>query len=430
MSPGAESAEAVGLDLTERDVRLLEGAETQAQALAMRLITKVADVMGADRLLDVTGAHIDSCLFHGEAGLDFAERLLEQETRVAVPTTLNVASLDLIHPELFRGDDSVARKGRRLMDCYEQMGCEPTWTCAPYQLPQRPSFGEHVAWAESNAIVYANSVLGARTHRYGDFIDICAAITGRAPAAGLHVTENRRGTVLFRLEGLSDRLLASDVLFPVVGHLIGAETGRAVPVIDGLPAGVDEERLKALGAAAAASGSIGMFHAVGVTPEAATLKEALGGYQPERTVTIGIDRLRAARDSLSTKGVDELGAVSLGTPHYSARELAALVGNRTVAAGVGMFVSTNRAALGEAEAAVAAVAAVERAGVQLVTDTCTYITPILDPATRVAMTDSAKWAYYAPSNLGIDVIFGSMAECVESAIAGRLLADRELWSDD
>src|SRR5918994_367523 len=165
---------------------------------------------------------------------------------VAVPTTLNVSSLDLLHPEVVRLDDEAAAAAKRLMDAYVAMGCRPTWTCAPYQLPDRPAQGEHVAWAESNAIVFANSVLGARTERYGDFIDICAAITGRVPDAGLHRTERRAGNVLFRLSGLPARLLESDVLYSVLGHLIGGSTPTDVSVLARLPGEKGEERLKGL----------------------------------------------------------------------------------------------------------------------------------------------------------------------------------------
>ena len=137
------------------------------------------------------------------------------------------------------------------MAAYVAMGCRPTWTCAPYQLSDRPSLGEHVAWAESNAIVFANSVLGARTNRYGDFIDLCAAVTGRVPDHGLHTDEGRRATVRFRLHGVSDRLLDQDLLYPVLGHLLGRRAGTEVAAIDGLPPTTSEDRLKALGAAAA-----------------------------------------------------------------------------------------------------------------------------------------------------------------------------------
>ena len=153
-------------------------------------LTEMAVGAGADGFVPITSAHIDGCLFHGQAGLDFAERLLAEGARVKVPTTLNVSSLDLLHPHLYRGDPETAGSARRLMEVYEAMGCEPTWTCAPYQLPARPGFGQQIAWAESNAIVFANSVLGARTNRYGDFLDISCAVTGVAPFLR---TSHRRG---------------------------------------------------------------------------------------------------------------------------------------------------------------------------------------------------------------------------------------------
>ena len=171
---------------------MLDGDRGEGPRIAMELVMGAAKALGAERLLDISGAHIDGCLYHGQASLDFALRLVEAGAKAAVPTTLNVSTLDLLHPERFRGDPELAAQGRRLMDAYVEMGCRPTWTCSPYQLMERPSFGDQVAWAESNAIVFANSVLGARTGRYGDFIDISAAVTGRAPAAGLHLDAGRR----------------------------------------------------------------------------------------------------------------------------------------------------------------------------------------------------------------------------------------------
>ena len=190
------------VELTESDRAFLRGERGEAAALAMRIVVEMAGVSGAERLIDVDSAHVDGCLYHGRAGLEFAERLVNGGARVAVPTTLNVAALDLLHPDRYRGDGDTAANARRQMDAYVAMGCRPTWTCAPYQLPERPAFGQHVAWAESNAIVFCNSVLGARTDRYGDFIDICAAVTGRVPLAGLHRDEERRATLVLQLEGI------------------------------------------------------------------------------------------------------------------------------------------------------------------------------------------------------------------------------------
>lgn len=417
--------------LDARDQAFLDGDHGPAGALAMRVVVRTAEAMRAEHLLDITGAHIDSCLFHGQAGLDFAERLVADGGQVRVPTTLNVGSLDLLHPELFRGDDATRRSAMALMDTYVALGCEPTWTCAPYQLDARPSRGEHVAWAESNAIVFANSVLGARTHRYGDFLDIAAAITGRAPAAGLHLDAARRATVIVDVAGVPERLLALDVAYPVLGHLIGRRVGSAVPVIIGLPAGVSEDRLKALGSAAASSGSLAMFHAVGSTPEAPDLETALGGQQPNATLTVMAADLRVARDQLTTTDDRRLGAVSLGTPHYSVAEferLVELLGDAHVHPDVHAYVNTGRSVLHE----IALRGWADRladAGVQIVTDTCTYITPVMADVDGVSMTDSAKWAYYAPGNLGVDVVFGSIEDCVASAVRGEVVRDGEVWAD-
>lgn len=409
---------------------MLDGADGEAAALAMRVLFEMARVTGADRLIDVSSAHVDGCLYHGLAGLEFAERLVAGGARVRIPTSLNVGYLDLLHHERYRGDGRTAANARRQMDLYVRMGCRPTWTCAPYQLAERPGFGEHVAWAESNAIVFCNSVLGARTNRYGDFIDICAAITGRVPFAGLHRDGERRARLVLRLEDVPDRLLGSDVLYPVLGQLVGREAGSAVAAIVGLPPGVGEDRLKALGAAAASSGAVAMFHAVAVTPEAPTLEATTGGEAvPEVPVTM--TRLRAARDELSTSADGAIAAVSLGTPHASLTELerlASLLGERRVHPEIAAFVNTGRDVLAEAERRGIA-RALERAGVQIVTDTCTYLTPIMGEVRGPVMTDSAKWAWYAPANIGVGVVFGGLEECVRSAVAGRLVRDEGLWAD-
>ncbi|MGI8616896.1 MAG: aconitase X, partial [Actinomycetota bacterium] len=373
---------------------------------------------------DVTQAHIDSCLYHGQAGLDFAERLLADGATVSVPATLNVSSLDLLHPELVRLDDDTRDRAKRLMDAYVRMGCRPTWTCAPYQLPERPGFGEHVAWAESNAIVFANSVLGARTNRYGDFIDICAAITGRVPDAGLHTDEGRRATLLLRLRGIPEALLDHDLLYPVLGHLLGLRAGNGVVAVEGLPPDTSEDRLKAVGAAAASSGAIALFHAIGVTPEAPTWDVVAGERAREEVVTPA--DLRAARDRLArVPGGAEIGAVSVGTPHASERELrrlADLVADDRPS--VPFYVNTGRAQL----AGIGSVADdLVDAGVTVVTDTCTYITPVMHGLAGPVMTDSGKWAWYAPSNLGFEVALGSLGECVRSAGAGRVVRDDTIW---
>ena len=167
--------------------------------MAMSILSQMAEVWGAAELLDITAAHVDSTIYVGEAGLEYAERLAGLGARVAVPTTLNVSGVD--EHGWRRWAVRPAGRQRQAPDggTYVRMGRSPTWTCAPYQMGARPGPGEQVAWGESNAIVFANSVLGARTERYPDLLDICCAVTGRAPAVGLHLTENRAGEVLLGL---------------------------------------------------------------------------------------------------------------------------------------------------------------------------------------------------------------------------------------
>lgn len=407
------------LRLNQHDNAFLEGAFGSGAALAMRVLVRAATAMGASRLIDITSAHVDGCLYNGQAGLDFARKLAEGGATVSVPTTLNVGSLDLLHPELVRAGKKHREEARSLMDAYTALGCQPTWTCAPYQLPVRPGLGDQIAWAESNAVVFANSILGARTERYGDLLDICAGITGRAPAVGLHLDEGRKATMIVSVDGLRAEL-EDESAFPLLGYVLGRIADSSVAAITGLSHSTTEDHLKALGAAAASSGAVGLFHAVGLTPEAPDLSTVVAdGHVP--TIEVDVSQIRAAHQHLCTSSGGSLDAVSIGTPHYSTDQmdrLLELLNGRHCS--TPLYVSTGRDVLsrwGDDK-----VRALEGSGVTVVTDTCTYITPILEDGTEVVMTDSAKWAYYAPTNLGVKVVYGSMSACVESAVAGRAVS--------
>lgn len=415
------------LTLTDRDHAILAGENGVAAQMAMRILTTMAQVYGAPELLDITAAHIDGCLYHGYSGLEFAERLVAGGGQVVVPTTLNVGAMDLLHPEYFRGTEQVGEWAVRTMKAYEAMGCQPIYTCAPYQTSYRPHFGEQIAWAESNAIVFANSVLGARTHRYGDFIDICAALTGRAPAIGLHLTENRRGQVLFRLESIPERLLNDGVFYPVLGYYLGAHTASRIPVIEGLPATVTEDQLKALGAAAASSGAVALFHAIGVTPEAPTLDAAFQGQPPDQIVTVTLDDLRATRDHLATVPDGAVQVVALGSPHFSLAEFADLLPLVSLhPPRIEFIVCTNRLVYAGLQQR-GWLTPLQDAGVQIVVDTCVVVTPLVKARQGVLMTNSGKFAHYTPGNIGFQVVYGSLEECVRSAAQGRVWRDGALW---
>jgi predicted aconitase len=414
---------AVSCALTPSDRAWLQGEHGDAGAFAMRLLVAFAESIGAPALLDISGAHIDGCLYHGQVNLDFVERMVAGGGRVRVPTTLNVGAIDLIHPDLVRLTNPERAPARRLMKAHEELGCLPSFTCAPYQTAFRPAFGQQIAWGESNAIVFANSVIGARTNRYGDFIDLCCALTGRAPAWGLHLDEPRRGEVIFTLSGFPASLEPTDSLYVAVGLIVGTMSGERVPVIDGLPPPVSEDQLKALGAAAASSGSVALFHAVGITPEAATLDEACGATGPPERIEIRPDDVARALQRLSTvPDGTPLTAVCLGTPHFSRAEWDRLlvVLGRSAQPAIPIYVNTDRATLGGLEAD-GLLEDLTRSRVVVVADTCTYLTPILERLDGAVMTNSGKWAYYAPGNLGVEVAFGELGECVASAVAARVV---------
>jgi len=400
-----------------------------AQALAMSILVRMADVYGATELMDISQAHIDSTIYLGDATLEFAERLASLGARVAVPTSLNVSGVDECGWKDWAVKADWAAKAARQMLAYERMGAVPTWTCAPYQTHMRPVFGQQIAWGESNAISFANSVIGARTERYPDLLDICCAITGRVPAVGLHLTENRGGQICLRLTGVPEALQQDDQFFAVLGHLVGQLADESIPVIDGIVVSPTEDQLKAFAAAAASSGRVALFHMVGVTPEAPTLDAAFLGRPPERTVAITTADLRAARRELTTADGRELDMVILGSPHFSLAEfslLAPLVAGRRADPRVKFLITSSRL-MKEHARETGVLAPIEAFGAQITLDTCILASPMLPPEIKTLMTNSAKYAYYAPSLLNTRVTFGSLADCVRSAIEGRVVRDDSVW---
>ena len=417
------------LTLSDRDRAMLDGAHGPAPQLAMSILVRMAGVYGAGELMDITQAHIDSTIYLGDATLEFAERLASLGARVAVPTSLNVSGVDECGWQDWAVSPEWAAKAARQMLAYERMGAVPTWTCAPYQTRMRPVFGQQIAWGESNAIAFANSVIGARTERYPDLLDICCAITGRVPAVGLHLEENRGGELLLRLVDVPAALQRDDQFFAVLGHLAGKLAGDRIPVIEGIVVPPPEDHLKAFAAAAASSGRVALFHMVGVTPEAPTLAAAFRGRSPEQTIDVSVDDLRAARRELTTADGRDLDMVILGSPHFSVAEfraLAPLVAGRHAHSRVKFLVTSSRLMREEAENA-GVLAPVVAFGAQITLDTCILASPMLPPEIRTLMTNSAKYAYYAPSLLNTRVTFGSLADCVNSACEGRVVRDESLW---
>lgn len=405
---------------------MLAGEGGAAAKFAMELIVRTAEISGAEELVDIGWAHVTSAYYNGQVNLDFAEKLTSLEARVRVPTTLTACSLDLRQADQMGGAPAV-QAALRLIDLYREMGCQTVMTCAPYHTRKEPEFGEHLAWTESSAVVYANSVLGARSNRYFEFLDMCAAITGRVPCTGLHRTRDRRAAILLKLTDIPPEWLNDDRFYHVLGFLLGRTVGNEVPAIDGLPASVNTERLRAIGAGANASGAVNMFHVIGVTPEAKTLEGAFQDTAAEKIVEIGPSDIRGAAKLLNTSDEAALTAVCVGAPHFSVAEfeqLLPLVEGNKISPDVHFYVSTSRYVLDDIRER-GWLDSLQAAGVEFITDRCTYYSPAVEGCEGRVMTNSAKWAYYAPGILGSEVTFAGLDECVQSAVAGEVIRGSE-----
>ena len=412
------------IHLDDTDTALLRGDHGPAAAFAMELLVAYGEALGAPHFIDVTGAHVDGCLYHGQASLDFVRRLTELGGRVRVPTTLNVGTMDLIHPELYRGDPAIGRAGRDLMELHQALGCISTFTCAPYQTMFRPTFGQQIAWGESNAIVFANSVIGARTARYGDFTDLAAAMTGPRPLcrAACRREPPRRGPVraprrcrrplergrprcrhrvhrrrACRRRRRGDRRPAPD---DVRGFAQGARRDRGLDRIDrAVPCRRDHAR---------GARPRGRLRRDGGAPPNIALSQR--GYRPRARPSHHHRRRRAASRHRARHAA-----------LFPRRVRAADAAPRRICprSGVDLYVNLARDTHAELEAR-GWRKRLEDAGFTLVVDTCTYVTAVMRELDGPVMTNSGKWAHYAPGNLGIDVAFGTLAECIASAARGRV----------
>ena len=391
--------------------------------LAMELVVSVGEKYGAKRLLQVKKAHIDVCSASsfGPATVDFLRYLVEHGVRVSVPTTINSGSRDrYIGREI--GCSEACIKGSQVVeDIFTRMGVLQTWTCAPYQCANIPRFGENVAWSESNAVCYVNSVIGARTERLPDMFEVCCAAVARVPEYGYYLTENRRGHVLFQLQGFDESWFQDSVDYALLGYYVGQHMVNGVPVIQGAPEGTDNDNLKAFGAAAASGGGIGLFHMVGCTPEAPTVAAAFQGWTGYDTQIITPEALVSLKRTLCTAADNRVDYVIMGCPHYSVNELgrvAQLLAGRKVNPATALWVMTSDPQYYIAEKS-GIITTLQEAGAIIVRDTCP-MNAALDWSGKTVMTDSGKVAQYAPAINHVKIHMGSAAACVEAAICGQV----------
>lgn len=403
------------LALTEADRAMLDGREGAAVQQAMRIISAIAVAQGARSLLDVTRGHIDGCIYASPANLTFAETMAELGARVRVPTTMNAISVDRANWRAQGVPPSFGGPASRLADAYVRMGCSPTFTCSPYLLDSAPERGEVIAWAESNAVIFANSVLGARTAKHPDFLDLCIAIAGRAPLSGVYFDEHRKARLVIDVE-LPDGV--DDAFWPLVGYLAGRAAPDCIPLLRGLAAAKpSRDDLKALCAAFGTTSAAPMLHVEGVTPEAdGAAADDAGHVRITRA-----DMLEAW--SLLNEGPEQVELVAIGSPHASlaeCRALAEALAGRKRHPNVAVIVTAGHQVIAQARSE-GTLARLDESGVQILPDLCwcSISEPVFPERTRAVMTNSGKYAHYGPGLSGRAVRFGSLADCVTAALTGR-----------
>lgn len=405
--------------LSKKEEKMYDGEYGEPIRKAMEILVAIGDTYDAENLVKIKKAHVAGLSYktHGDAGLEYIKILNKEKASACIPTTLNVIGVDRFRWKKLGLPTDWARKQLQILKAYKNMGCIGSCSCTPYYHGSLPRFGEHIAWAESSAVVFSNSVIGARDNREGGPSALSAALTGRTPFHGYHLEENRFGHSLVKV----DEKLADVHDFGALGVYLGKLVGEKVPVFQGLEKNVPLENLVALGAGLASSGSVAMYHAVGLTPEATTLEKAFGGEKPMESIDIGEKEMKNARESLTSASSKDVEFVALGCPHCSLlqiKQIATLLSGKKVHKDVKLWIYSSipiRALAGK----LGYLRIIEKAGGMLTTDMCTVLgCPETLGFTTVA-TNSAKMAFYAPASNKLDVWYGSTRECIDAAVKGK-----------
>lgn len=415
--------------LTEYEKKMQQGDLGEAMKLAMNILVDLGNAIGSQEMVEITHVHTDSGFYLGDAGLEFVEHLAALGGQVAVPTSMNNTSFDIERCRSYGVPAELSDKIKRLEKAHLAMGATPSWTCAPYQEGILPKAGSLVAWSESNAIVFANSVLGAWTNRTGDLVDICCALTGRAPKTGLYLKKNRLAGIHLKLEQFSSETYTDARFYPLLGYFIGKQCGNQVVAISGIPKNITMDDLKGLGAATASSGATALFHIVGVTPEAPTLEACLKKATPIKTLRVTPVDIKKAESLLCTAPNDQLDWVGLGCPHFSKTEFTQLtdcIKGQKIHSTVAFSVFTSRTLLDWAQQT-GVLKPLTEAGIKVYSDGCLLLYPQFLNRSGNMMTNSVKAANYVFSQSGYTAAYGSIQECVESALSAKIIRRTPQW---
>ena len=389
--------------LTKEEERIYEGEYGWANQICMKILVRLGELFNASRLIPVSSAHVSGVSYKtlGDAPAEFLKALSDAEVKVKTKATLNPQSVDQEYL-CKKLPENLCKKQREILGYFEKMGFENSLTCTPYYL-ETPRKNSHLAWAESSAVVYANSVIGAWTNREGGPSALAAAIIGKTPDYGVHQSENRQPTTLVKVE----KSLQEDAEFGALGILLGTVLKDEIPVIQGIK-GASKDMLKQLGAGLASAGMVSMFY---------TENSMIKNMKLEK---ISVDQKAIAQTvrRLTTASTEKPDLVFIGCPHCSLeeiRQIAKLVGDKKVKNGVEFWVCTSRHVKEQAKKEVEKI---EKSGGHIITDTCAVVTWTDKLGIKTIMTNSAKTAHYAPTLNKAETILAPLKQCVKTAFQG------------
>jgi hypothetical protein len=390
--------------LTKEQEKMLAGERGEVIERQMRLLVRLGEIYKADRMIDVGSAQVAGVSYKsiGDPGLDFLEDIARKGAKVRVMTTLNPAGMDMESWEEMGFPKDFAHNQIRIMKAFEAMGIVTSATCTPYLAGNLPRFREHIAWSESSAVAFSNSVIGARTNREGGPSALAAAICGFTPNYGFHLDENRKPQLLVKV----DAKLEFNADFGALGSHVGKIAGSKVPYFTGITTNANTDHLKALGAAMAASGAVALYHAEGLTPEAHFIDTK--GLE---TIEVGEKEIKEAYAKLNTGSEPDL--VVVGCPHASLREIihiAEKVKGKHLKKP--LWICTSRV-MKDAAKRMGLAATIEKAGGKIVADTCMVVSPIEQMGFKTTGVDSGKAANYLPGFCKQSVVFRRIDDLIK-----------------
>ena len=411
------------LQLNSKDRSILKGNHGVAQQLAMETICKMATIQNAKELIDVTKGHIDGCILAHDANLIFAEKMYELGASISIPTTINAISINRTNWQSQGIEPEFGNRASRLADAYVKMGAHPTYTCAPYLLEDKPKKHEVIGWSESNAVIYANSILGAKTQKHPDYFDLFVAITGRAPKAGVYLTEERIPTYEISID-LPSKF--DDSIWPMVGWLIGKFSPNKIPLVTGLEkTSLTPDDLKSLCAAFGTTSAAPMLYINGHTPV-----NKLSNIQKMDKFKITCEHLATLWKDFNTADLN-VDLVAIGSPHASLSECRNFVkffDGKSCSPNVKTIITLGRDVLSKVKEE-GLLEELKGAGIQVISDICwcSITEPIIPYNASVIMTNSGKYAHYANGLTGRKTRFGSLEDCAKTAQSGLAKSDLPYW---